>query len=143
MALSFLRESNLINSFLSAAQPEAVLLLTAVALYLVGLLIGRILKRQFAVGLGWTYQIFIAGAAIVSVSALFHFDYPGQHLIGLVALFFAAFPFNTLLYRYFWPIFGHPGEHPRIPPFFPQITTLLLLATPFSTSQTLSYISTL
>src|SRR5258708_3323032 len=139
MALSFLRESNLINSFLSAAQPEAVLLLTAVALYLVGLLIGRILKRQFAVGLGWTYQIFIAGAAIVSASALFHFDYPGQHLIGLVALFFAAFPLNALLYRYFWPIFGYPGEQARIPPFLPQITTLLLIATTFFTGLSLFY----
>ncbi len=59
----FLRETNLINSLLSTAQPEALLLLTAVALYLVGLLVGRILKRQFAVGLGWTYQIFIASAA--------------------------------------------------------------------------------
>src|SRR5258708_12285215 len=139
MALSFLRESNLINSFLSAAQPEAVLLLTAVALYLVGLLIGRILKRQFAVGLGWTYQIFIAGAAIVSASALFHFDYPGQHLIGLVALFFAAFPLNALLYRYFWPIFGYHGEQARIPPFLPQITTLLLIATTFFTGLSLFY----
>jgi small-conductance mechanosensitive channel len=139
MALSFLRESNLINSFLSAAQPEAVLLLTAVALILVGLLIGRILKRQFAVGLGWTYQIFIASAAIVSASALFHFDYPGQHLIGLVALFFAAFPLNALLYRYFWPIFGYPGEQARIPPFLPQITTLLLIATTFFTGLSLFY----
>src|SRR5260370_29955138 len=139
MARSFLRESNLINCFLTAAQPEGVLLLTVVSLYLVGLLVGRILKRQFAVGLGWTYQIFIASAAIVSASALVHFDYPGQHLIGLVTLFFAAFPLNALLYRYFWPIFVYPGEQARIPPFLPQITTLLLIATTFFTGLSLFY----
>jgi len=83
-----LRETNLINSLLSAAQPEALLLVTAIAFYLVGLLVGRILKRQLAVGLGWTYQIFLISAAIAGASAWFHIDFPGQHLIGLVALFF-------------------------------------------------------
>ena len=116
-----------------------MLVLTAFAFYLVGLLVGRILKRQLAVGLGWTYQILIVTAAIVCASAWFHFDYPGQHLIGFIALFFAAFPLNALLYRYFWPIFGYPGEQARIPPFLPQITTLLLIATALFTGLSLFY----
>lgn len=138
-----MREINLINSLLSAAQPEALLLVTAIGLYLVGLLVGRILKRQLAVGLGWTYQIFLITAAIAGASAWLHFDLPGQHLIGLIALFLAAFPLNALLYRYFWPIFGYPGEQARIPPFLPQITTLLLIATTFFTGLSLFYDVTL
>jgi len=137
--LSFLRATNLVESFLSAAEPEAVLLLAAIIFYLVGLLIGRLLRRRLAVGLGWTYQIFIASAAIAIASALFRFDFPGQHLLSLVALFFAAFPFNALLYRYFWPIYGYPGEQARVPPFLPQITTLLLIATGFFTGLSLFY----
>lgn len=126
-----MRPPNLIDSFLTAAEPEALVLLAAVLFYLAGLLIGRVLKRRFRIGLAWTYQIFIAAAAVVLASALFHFDFPGQRLVGMMSLFFAAFPVNALLYRCFWPIFGYPGEQARIPPFLPQITTLLLIATAF------------
>ncbi|HXM03850.1 MAG TPA: mechanosensitive ion channel domain-containing protein, partial [Chthoniobacterales bacterium] len=134
-----MRQPNLFDSFLTAAEPEALLLLAAILFYLAGLLIGRILRRRFKVGLGWTYQIFITTGAVVTASALFHFDFPGQHLIGMAALFFAAFPVNALLYRYFWPIFGYPGEQARVPPFLPQITTLLLIATAFFTGLSLFY----
>jgi small-conductance mechanosensitive channel/CRP-like cAMP-binding protein len=134
-----LRPQNPIDSFLTAAEPEALVLLAAVLFYLAGLLIGRVLKRRFRIGLTWTYQIFIAAAAVVLASALFHFDFPVQRLVGMTALFFAAFPVNALLYRYFWPIFGYPGEQARIPPFLPQITTLLLIATAFFTGLSTFY----
>lgn len=127
------------QSFLTAAEPEALLLLAAVVFYLGGLLIGRILKRRFAVGLGWTYQIFVATTAVDVASALFHFDLPGRTLLSLVALLFAAFPLNALLYRYLWPMFGYPGEQARIPPFLPQITSLLVIATAFFTGLSLFY----
>ena len=126
-----MRQPTLVDSLLSAAEPEALLLLAVILFYLAGLLIGRLLKRQFRVDLGWTYQIFIAATAVVIASALFHFEFPGLRLVGMAALFFAAFPINALLYRYFWPIYGYPGEQARIPPFLPQITTLLLIATAF------------
>jgi small-conductance mechanosensitive channel/CRP-like cAMP-binding protein len=134
-----LRQPNPINSFLTAAEPEALFLLAAILFYLAGLLIGRVLKRRFKIGLGWTYQIFIVAAAVLIASDLFHFDFPGQRLVGMTALFFAAFPLNALLYRYFWPIFGYPGEQARVPPFLPQITTLLLIATAFFTSLSTFY----
>jgi small-conductance mechanosensitive channel/CRP-like cAMP-binding protein len=134
-----LRQPNLINSFLTAAEPEALFLLAAILFYLAGLLIGRVLKRRFKIGLGWTYQVFIVAAAVLIASDLFHFDFPGQSLVGMTALFFAAFPLNALLYRYFWPMFGYPGEQARVPPFLPQITTLLLIATAFFTSLSTFY----
>jgi small-conductance mechanosensitive channel/CRP-like cAMP-binding protein len=134
-----LRQPNLINSFLTAAEPEALFLLAAILFYLAGLLIGRVLKRRFRIGLGWTYRIFIAAAAVLLASALFHFDFPGESLVGMTALFFAAFPVNALLYRYFWPIYGYPGEQARVPPFLPQITTLLLIATAFFTGLSTFY----
>ena len=134
-----MRESNLLQSFLTAAEPEALVLLAAIVFYLGGLLVGRILKRRFAVGLGWTYQAFIATAAIAFASALFHVDFPGRNLLSLVSLFFAAFPLNDLLYRYLWPMFGYPGEQARIPPFLPQITSLLIIATAFFSGLSLFY----
>ena len=134
-----MRQTNRVESFLLAAEPEALVLLAVAIFYLVGLLIGRILKRRFAVGLGWTYHVFVVTAAVVVASTLFHFDFPGEQFLRLVALVFAAFPFNALLHRYFWPIFGYPGEQTRVPPFLPQITTLLLIATAFFTGLSLFY----
>ena len=134
-----MRQPNPIDWFLTAAEPEALVLLAAILFYLAGLLIGRVLKRRFRIGLAWTYQIFIAAAAVVLASALFHLDFPGQRLVGMTALFFAAFPLNALLYRCFWPIFGYPGEQARVPPFLPQITTLLLIATAFFTGLSTFY----
>ena len=134
-----MRQPNLIDSFLTAAEPEALFSLAAILFYLTGLLIGRVLKRRFRIGLGWTYQIFIAAVAVVIASALFHIDFPGRSLVGMTALFFAAFPVNALLYRYFWPIYGYPGEQARVPPFLPQITTLLLIATAFFTGLSTFY----
>jgi small-conductance mechanosensitive channel/CRP-like cAMP-binding protein len=134
-----LRQPNLINSFLTAAEPEALFLLAAILFYLAGLLIGRVFKRRFKIGLGWTYQIFIAAIAVVIASTLFRVDFPGRSLVAMTALFFAAFPVNALFYRYFWPIYGYPGEQARVPPFLPQITTLLLIATAFFTGLSTFY----
>jgi small-conductance mechanosensitive channel/CRP-like cAMP-binding protein len=134
-----LRQLSSVDSFFTAAEPEALLLLAAILLYLAGLLIGRVLKRRFRVGLTWTYQAFIVTAAVILAGALFHATFPGQHLVGMAALFFAAFPLNALLYRYFWPMFGYPGEQAQVPPFLPQITTLLLIVTAFFTGLNLFY----
>ena len=139
MAFSFLQDTNLAKSFLTAVEPEVLPFVAALGLYLCGLLIGRFLKRRFMLGLTWTYQIFVASAALAVSSSAFHFEFPGSQLVRLVALFFSAFPINALLYRYFWPIFGYPGEQARVPPFLPQITTLLLIATAFFTGLSLIY----
>jgi small-conductance mechanosensitive channel len=134
-----LQDTNLAKSFLTAVEPEVLPFVAALGLYLCGLLIGRFLKRRFMLGLTWTYQIFVASAALSISSSAFHFEFPGSQLMRLVALFFSAFPINALLYRYFWPIFGYPGEQARVPPFLPQITTLLLIATAFFTGLSLFY----
>ena len=135
----FLQDTNLAKSFFTAVGPEVVPFVAALALFLSGLLIGRFLRRRLMIGLTWTYQIFVASAAVAISSSAFHFEFPGDQLIRLVALFFSAFPINAVLYRYFWPIFGYPGEQARVPPFLPQITTLLLIASAFFTGLSLFY----
>jgi small-conductance mechanosensitive channel len=134
-----LQDTNLAKSFLTAVEPEVLPFVAALGLYLCGLLIGRFLKRRLMLGLTWTYQIFVASAALSISGRAFHFEFPGSQLVKLVALFFSAFPINALLYCYFWPIFGYPGEQARVPPFLPQITTLLLIATTFFTGLSLFY----
>ena len=138
-----MRQAIPVNSFLSTAGPELLLLILSVTLYLTGLLLGRLLKRRLKVEIGWTYQIFSATAAIYLAHAFLQVDLPGQRLLGLAVIFFAAFPLNALLYRFFWPLYGYPGESARIPPFLPQIATLLLIATAFFTGLSLFYDVTL
>jgi small-conductance mechanosensitive channel/CRP-like cAMP-binding protein len=128
-----------IDSFLSAAGPEFLLLLVCVGLYIFGLLIGGFLKHRLKVGIGWTYQIFIAATAVCLACAILHIDIPGRQLLALMAIFFAAFPLNALLYRFLWPLYGYPGENARVPPFLPQITSLLLIATAFFSGLSLFY----
>jgi small-conductance mechanosensitive channel len=117
------------RSFLNAATPELLLVLVAAAIYLVGLLLGRLGKRRLSIRLGWTYQIFILSVAIGTAALILHIQLPGARAIGLIAVFTAAFPLNALLDRFFWPLYGYPGERARIPSFLPQIVAIIITIT--------------
>jgi small-conductance mechanosensitive channel len=106
---------------------------------MLGLLIGGFLKLRLKVGIGWTYQIFSSATAVCLACATLHVDIPGRQLLALAAIFFAAFPLNALLYRFLWPLYGYPGENARVPPFLPQIASLLLIATALFTGLSLIY----
>jgi small-conductance mechanosensitive channel/CRP-like cAMP-binding protein len=118
-----------LRSFLSAITPELLLVLVAAAIYLVGLLVGRLAKRRLNIRLGWTYQIFILALAIAGAGLILHLAVPGGRAIGLIAVFTAAFPLNALLYRFIWPLYGYPGERARIPSFLPQTVTIIVTIT--------------
>ena len=109
-----------LRSFLNAATPELLLVLVAAAIYLVGLLLGRLGKRRLSIRLGWTYQIFILSVAIGAAALILQIQLPGARAIGLIAVFTAAFPLNALLDRFFWPLYGYPGERARIPSSCPK-----------------------
>ena len=119
----------LVRSFLTAAAPELLLILVAAAIYLVGLLVGRLCNRRLKIRLGWTYQVFILALAISCAALIVHLEFPGTRAIGLIAVFTAAFPLNALLYRFLWPLYGYPGERARIPSFLPQIATIIITIT--------------
>jgi small-conductance mechanosensitive channel/CRP-like cAMP-binding protein len=120
---------HLVRSFLTAATPELLLILVAAAIYLVGLLVGRLCKRRLKIRLGWTYQIFILALAISCAALIVGLQFPGTRALGLIAVFTAAFPLNALLYRFLWPLYGYPGERARIPSFLPQIVTIIVTIT--------------
>jgi small-conductance mechanosensitive channel len=96
-------------------------------IYAVGILTGRLLNRRFKIHLTWTYQVFIAGAALYASARLLKIDFVGRKEIGLIVLVSAAFPINAVLYRFFWPLYGYPGEKSRIPTFLPQVVGLMVV----------------
>ena len=118
-----------LRAFLNAATPELLLLLVAAAIYLLGLLVGRLGKRRLNIHLGWTYHVFIGAVAIATAAVVVHLQLPGERALGLIAVFTAAFPLNALLYRFLWPLYGYPGEKARIPSFLPQIVAIIVTIT--------------
>jgi small-conductance mechanosensitive channel/CRP-like cAMP-binding protein len=106
--------------------PGLFLVLVSFAFYLLGLIIGRWLKRRVNVGLGWTAQVFIASASITLASRLLNVEFPGSTEIGILAVVTAAFPINALMRRFVWPLYGYPGDHARIPSFLPQVVAIMI-----------------
>jgi small-conductance mechanosensitive channel len=102
------------------------LVLVSFVFYLLGLMLGRWLKRRVDVELGWTSHVFIVSFSILVASRLLKIEYPGAPEVGLLAAITAAFPINALLRRFVWPLYGYPGEKPRIPSFLPQVVAILL-----------------
>ncbi|MBV9298147.1 MAG: mechanosensitive ion channel [Verrucomicrobia bacterium] len=114
------------QSFWPIQPPGLYLVLVSFVFYLIGLVLGRWLKRRVNVELGWTSHLFIASASIVIASRLLKIQFPGSAEIGLLAAITAAFPINALLHRFVWPLCGFPGEEARIPSFLPQVVAILV-----------------
>ena len=116
-----------VSDYLRSASPEAIYLLITLCCYLVGLLVGRLLKRRLKVDLNWTYQVAIVALSIYAGGHFTGLRLPITKEIGLVGLISFAWPLNALLYRFVWPHYGYPGEQARIPSFLPQVVGILLV----------------
>ena len=114
------------QSFWPTQTPGLYLVLVSFVFYLIGLMLGRWLKRRVNVELGWTSHVFIASASIVLASRFLQVEFPGSAEIGLVAAVTAAFPINALLRRFVWPLCGYPGEAARVPSFLPQVVAIIV-----------------
>jgi small-conductance mechanosensitive channel len=115
-----------IQSFWQTERPGLYLVLLSIVLYLIGLMLGRWLKRRVNVELGWASHLFIATAGVLVASRISEVEFPGEALIGLLMAVTAAFPINALLRRFVWPLCGYPGENARIPSFLPQVAAILV-----------------
>src|ERR1700731_2700613 len=114
------------QSFWPAQTPGLYLVLLSFVFYLIGLMLGRWLKRRVKVELGWASHVFIASVSIVLASRLIEVEFPGAAAIGLLAAVTAAFPINALLRRFVWPLCGYPGENSQIPSFLPQVAAIMV-----------------
>jgi small-conductance mechanosensitive channel/CRP-like cAMP-binding protein len=95
--------------------------------YISGLLTGRLINRRLKLHLTWTFQVFIVALAIYATARLLGIDFAGRKEIGFLVLGFAAFPINAILHRFWWPVYGYPGEKSRVPTFLPQVVGLMLV----------------
>src|ERR1700737_3095638 len=114
------------QSFWPAQTPGIFLFLLSFLFYLIGLIIGRWLKRKMNVALGWISHLCIACVSVLAASQILQVGFPGREAVGLLAAITIAFPINALLSRFVWPIYGYPGEGSRIPSFLPQVVSIIL-----------------
>jgi hypothetical protein len=70
------------QSFWPTQTPGLYLVLLSFVFYLIGLMVGRWLKRRVNVELGWTAHVFIASASVLLASRLIEVEFPGAALIG-------------------------------------------------------------
>ena len=115
------------QNFLRLSEQESLFLGSACLLYAIGLFAGRFFKRRSRIALGWTYQLFIVTFAVYASAKLLRIDFAGRKEIGFLAMVAAAFPINAVLDRFFWSLYGYPGERSRIPTFLPQVVALMLV----------------
>jgi small-conductance mechanosensitive channel len=113
-------------SFWPVQPPGFYLVLGSFVFYLIGLMLGRWLKRRVNVELGWTSHVFIASASIIVASRLFQIEFPGSAEVGFLTAVTAAFPVNALLRRFVWPLCGYPSGEARIPSFLPQVVAIMV-----------------
>jgi small-conductance mechanosensitive channel/CRP-like cAMP-binding protein len=114
------------QSFWPTQTPGLYLILVSFVFYLIGLMVGRWLKRRVNVELGWTSHMFIASASIIVAARLIEVEFPGESAVGMLAAATATFPINALLRRFVWPLCGYPGEQARIPAFLPQVVAIMV-----------------
>ncbi|MBW0000627.1 MAG: mechanosensitive ion channel [Verrucomicrobia bacterium] len=105
---------------------RVLVFLLAGAFYLLVFALGRLLKRRAGIQLSWTYHVVAVAGSLLAAAGLCHEHLPDARELALVALVFAGFPLNAVLYRFVWPIYGYPGENARIPGFLPQVVAILL-----------------
>jgi hypothetical protein len=103
------------QSFWPTQTPGLYLVLVSFVFYLLGLILGRWLKRRVNVELGWTSHVFIVSASITLASRVIQVEFPGVAVMGLLAAITAAFPINAWLRRFVWPLCRYPGEKSQIP----------------------------
>ena len=115
------------QNLLRRSEQEFLFLGSACLLYAIGLLAGRFFKRRWRIALGWTYQLFIVTLAVYASAMFLQIEFPGRKEIGFLAMVTAAFPFNAVADRFFWSLYGYPGEKSRVPAFLPQVAALMLV----------------
>ncbi len=119
------------NAFLSV--------LAGLVVFLIGHLLGRLLKKRTGVRIGFIYQIF--AAAMGALASIYLFGAPlilTRHLLSLAQLT-GAFVLAAMLNRYFWELYFIRSGKPAAPKFFSQVSSLIVVLAAFLLIITVNY----
>src|ERR1044071_9447999 len=97
-------------------------------LYLLLLALGRSLKRNHRVQLGWMFYVFGLAIAIYVPSRLLNFEVQGLREVGAIAIISSTFFINALIKRYVWEVqFARKREAP-VPKLLSDSSAMFLFA---------------
>jgi small-conductance mechanosensitive channel/CRP-like cAMP-binding protein len=111
---------------LDAVSKNILLLCSVPGLYCLFVLLGRRLKRQHRVELGWMYHIFGLSAAIWVPARILNLDWPFLREIGAVALLTSPFFINALIKRYVWEVQFRERREAAVPKLLSDSTALAI-----------------
>jgi len=97
----------------------------AMAVYLVLLFVGRVIKRRLGVPLGWTYQIFCFAMALFVPSTLPQFQFDGERHIDAAAVLTGAFVVISFVRHIFER--RTRQDNATVPKFVSQLVSILIV----------------
>ena len=117
---------------LPAAERALILALAAPVIYLLGVALGRVLKRRAGVHLGVMYQLLCIVVALffplwlMRWNPLYFEPFNLQRELGAAAVLLGALFFIALLRRYFWEIYFEQRRGMEIPKFVRDVFALII-----------------
>ena len=104
------------------------LALAAPGLYCLMLLLGRSLKRQRGVKLGWLYHLFSVCLAVYVPAMLFNLDWAFVRHLGAAVVILGATVLIALVDRYLWDLYFRVEHGVSVPKFLTELVRLIILA---------------
>ena len=103
------------------AKNSGEILLTALAIYVVLIAFGRLLKRRYGTRLGAVYQLFCIVAGLCVASLLFQRSLPGHAELGAVTALLGAGVLIRLIDQYFWRWYFEERRKATVPKFIREV----------------------
>lgn len=97
----------------------------SVAVYLVLLVVGRLIKRRLGVPLGWSYQIFCFAMALFVPSALPQFQFDAERHLDAAAVLTGAFVAISFVRHYIFETRTRQ-DNATVPKFVSQLVSILI-----------------
>src|SRR5207302_8694545 len=119
---------------LTAAEKGLILVVSALAFYLIAVGLGRWMKRA-GVRLGMAYQLFAIAISLYLPLKIFQFDFTLgpldlQRELKTAAILLGALFLAALTQRYLWEFYFHEKKRIEIPKFLRELAALLLFLIP-------------
>src|SRR5215471_3119040 len=112
---------------LSQSMKDLVLFLSVPGLYCAMVLVGRRLKRQQGVKLGWLYHLFSLALAVYIPAIVVHLEWPFLRHLGAAVVILGATFVIALIDRYVWDLYFARRYGVNVPKFLTEVVRLAVL----------------
>src|SRR5579872_2726408 len=124
---------------LATSTKYLILALTMPGLYCLMLILGRRLKRQHGVRLGWPYHLFSLSLAVFLPAKWLGLDWPSIKELGMVTWILGAVFFIALVDRYVWELYFRQTHRVKVPKFLNEVVALTILVVSLFVALKVSY----